>query len=105
MGEVGRKDNEEAYVPEGDRNVDEKLIEFKKKEDAAYQIIADGKTKIYKTRLIEAHQDLQIFKPLEKVFQEKLSLDLMFILDCTGSMGSWIRAAKKELHNIIDFVM
>jgi hypothetical protein len=29
----------------------------------------------------------------------------MFILDCTGSMSSWIKATKKELHNIIDFVM
>jgi hypothetical protein len=67
--------------------VDERFIKFNKKEDVAYQAIADGKTKIYKTRLMEAHQDLQIFKPLEKVFQEKLSLDLMFILDCTGSMG------------------
>lgn len=54
---------------------------------------------------MEAHQDLQIFKPLERVFQEKLSLDLMFILDCTGSMSSWIKAAKQELFNIIDFVM
>lgn len=50
---------------------------------------------MFAIRLQEVHQDLMIFKPLEKVFQQKLSLDLMFILDCTGSMSSWIQAAKK----------
>ena len=29
----------------------------------------------------------------------------MFILDCTGSMGSWIKAAKNEILSIIDFTM
>ncbi len=28
----------------------------------------------------------------------------MFILDCTGSMGSWIKACKKEIISIIDCV-
>ena len=28
----------------------------------------------------------------------------MFILDCTGSMGSWIAASKREITNIIDFI-
>mgnify|MGYP002372681036 CR=1 FL=1 len=32
-------------------------------------------------------------------------MDLMFIMDCTGSMGSWIKAAKQELYNILDYVM
>lgn len=105
VGEADRINREEAYAPDGDRGVDESFLKMKRKEDAAYQTIADAKKKTYATRVMEAHQDLQIFKPLEKVFQEKLSLDLMFILDCTGSMSSWIKAAKQELFNIIDFVM
>jgi hypothetical protein len=35
----------------------------------------------------------------------KRSLDLMFIIDCTASMGTWIEACKKEMRNIIDFVL
>lgn len=48
---------------------------------------------------------MQLFKPLEKIFKSKLSLDLMFIIDCTGSMSSWIKAVKKELYGIIDQVL
>jgi len=32
------------------------------------------------------------------------SLDLMFIMDCTGSMNPWIDAAKKEVKSIIDCI-
>jgi len=32
------------------------------------------------------------------------SLDLMFIMDCTGSMSPWIDAAKKEVKSIIDCI-
>jgi hypothetical protein len=35
---------------------------------------------------------------------ERTELDLMFIMDITGSMASWIEAAKKELFYILDFV-
>ncbi len=28
----------------------------------------------------------------------------MFIMDCTGSMGSWIEACKNELINIVNFI-
>jgi uncharacterized protein YegL len=28
----------------------------------------------------------------------------MLILDCTGSMGAWIKEAKDEINNIIDNV-
>lgn len=83
----------------------EKLLEIKKKEDAVYQGIAANKVKLLDTRVREAHQDLQLFKPLEKIFRSKLSLDLMFIMDCTGSMSSWIKAVKTELYNIIDNVL
>lgn len=32
------------------------------------------------------------------------SLDMMFIIDCTGSMGSWINTCKQEIKAIIDCV-
>lgn len=33
-----------------------------------------------------------------------LTVDIMFIMDCTGSMGSWIDASKREILNIVDEV-
>jgi len=43
--------------------------------------------------------DLKLILP-----QKKETLDLMFIMDCTGSMQSWINATKNELFNIIDTI-
>jgi hypothetical protein len=40
-------------------------------------------------------------EPIRKVIDRK-SLDIMFIMDCTGSMGHWIDAAKREIKSIID---
>jgi hypothetical protein len=40
-------------------------------------------------------------EPIRKAIDRK-SLDLMFIMDCTGSMGPWIDAAKREIKSIID---
>ena len=34
----------------------------------------------------------------------KTSLDLMIVLDCTGSMGSWIKACKEEIKMIINSI-
>jgi hypothetical protein len=45
-----------------------------------------------------------LFKPYESKFFKKSDLDLMFIMDCTSSMSSWISAAKNELKSIIEFV-
>ena len=49
---------------------------------------------------------MRIFKDLSRVDivrkyeMRKNSLDLMFIIDCTGSMGCWIDACKKEIKSI-----
>lgn len=42
--------------------------------------------------------------PLRKVMSRGKSLDVMFIIDCTGSMYSWIEASKKEIKSIIECV-
>jgi vacuole morphology and inheritance protein 14 len=36
---------------------------------------------------------------------EKKSLDLMFIMDCTSSMSSWIRVCKQEIQTIVDRII
>lgn len=50
------------------------------------------------------HQDFQVLAPYERKLFGKANLDLMFIMDCTGSMSSWIFQCQKELGNIIDFI-
>merc|ERR1712038_1731572 len=35
------------------------------------------------------------------ISEKKTQLDLAFVVDCTGSMTSWLEAAKKQMHNIV----
>lgn len=48
--------------------------------------------------------DLIRLEPLRRAMGAGKSLDMMFIIDCTGSMGSWIETCKKEIKAIIDCV-
>lgn len=50
------------------------------------------------------YTDLIRLEPLRRAMGAGKSLDMMFIIDCTGSMGSWIDACKKEIKAIIDCV-
>lgn len=38
------------------------------------------------------------------VKKEKTGIDICFVLDCTGSMGSWISSAKRQIKNIMNKV-
>ena len=49
-------------------------------------------------------QILKSVIPEQEKLLAKLDLDLMFVVDCTGSMGAWIDAIKKELSTIINHV-
>jgi hypothetical protein len=40
------------------------------------------------------------FKMVHSVFVPSFSIDICFLLDCTGSMGSWIEASKKQIRGI-----
>jgi len=40
----------------------------------------------------------------ELVKKMKTGIDICFVMDCTGSMGSWIRKAKESVRNIIERV-
>lgn len=53
-------------------------------------------------RYYSLYQDFQVILPFEKKFLKKANLDLMFIMDCTGSMSSWISKCQEELLNIIN---
>jgi len=49
-------------------------------------------------------QILKNITPEQDKLLLKLDLDLMFIVDCTGSMGAWIDAIKHELSMIISHI-
>jgi hypothetical protein len=50
------------------------------------------------------YQDFSVLNPYYKKLYGDTSLDIMFIVDCTGSMSGWISQVKTELSNIIDFI-
>ena len=50
------------------------------------------------------YADLIRLEPLRRAMGSGKTLDMMFIIDCTGSMGSWINACKQEIRAIIDCV-
>jgi hypothetical protein len=49
-------------------------------------------------------QDYALIEPFEAKVSKKASLDLMFIIDCSGSMSPWIQSVKNEIKNIINFI-
>ena len=49
-------------------------------------------------------EDMDQFKPVYAQFFERHELDLLFIVDCTGSMSSWIEAVKLEIEGIVSAV-
>ena len=50
------------------------------------------------------NEDLSHLAPLEQNMIKNIDLDIMFIMDCTGSMAEWIDACKRELVSIIDII-
>ena len=51
------------------------------------------------------HEDIKRLDTIKKITNSGRSLDMMFIMDCTGSMSSWIRTCKDEIRSIIDGVV
>jgi len=39
-----------------------------------------------------------------KIIESKDSVDICFIMDCTGSMGAWIALCKNKINNVVDVV-
>ena len=50
-------------------------------------------------------EDFKLLEDYEKEIFKNTSLDLMFIMDLTGSMGVWLEEAQKNLKNIIEEIM
>ena len=65
---------------------------------------SDDSSKELLRHLKELNKDLSSLGPLESMINTMMDLDIMFIMDCTGSMASWIEASKKELAIIINCI-
>ena len=48
------------------------------------------------------HEDLNIIKDACRSTLSGGDLDLMFIMDCTSSMSSWISTCQREIMNIVE---
>lgn len=59
---------------------------------------------IFCEQIAKINKDLSRMEPVQKVLFKNNSIDLMFILDCTGSMGSWINACKREINSLLEYV-
>lgn len=55
-------------------------------------------------QLQRAYKDLKTIEPLTEYSYKDNSLDLMFIIDCTDTMGPWIAACRNKIADIINFV-
>ena len=53
------------------------------------------------SQISRINSDLMRIEPIRKAIDKK-SLDLMFIMDCTGSMIPWIDTARREIRSIIN---
>ena len=50
-------------------------------------------------------KDFLVLSEYQKKIYANQELDIMFICDCTGSMDPWILAVKKEIKNIISYII
>ena len=47
-------------------------------------------------------EQMEEAKEKERLAQEMKSLDLMFIMDCTGSMSTYLNRCKDEIYDITE---
>jgi hypothetical protein len=81
--------------------------EFDKYEDSEVEEVDEEvleKLDLFEQRLKQVNKDLLRLEPVRKALFMGQSLDVMFIIDCTGSMASWIEASKKEIKSIIECI-
>ena len=70
-------------------------------------------TKIYKKinnenfykNFSQLQSDFKILEPYQKKLFKNQELDIMFLVDCTGSMQTYINQVKNELNSIIDYIL
>jgi hypothetical protein len=87
--------------PRGGSHIGRPITAIKRK-DSYDEIEVD--TTDLNSQVKKIYKDLIRLEPARRALFARKSLDIMFIIDCTGSMSSWIEASKREIISIIDCV-
>jgi hypothetical protein len=64
----------------------------------------DQNNEEFSRRFTLINQDFSVLEPFQRRLYGDSVLDLMFLVDCTGSMSSWIDTVKTELKKIITYI-
>lgn len=81
-----------------------KVIE--KKQPDQFQItLTENQLTTFNNNFSLLKADFEILEDYEKKFFKDTTLDIMFIMDITGSMGMWLSEAKANITNIINEVI
>ncbi|MCQ2819109.1 MAG: VWA domain-containing protein [archaeon] len=71
-----------------------------------YQIaLSENQLNSFNRNFSQLKNDFSILESYEKKFFKDSSLDVMFIMDITGSMGMWLNEAKENIQNIINEIV
>ena len=76
-------------------NFNKKLTNFQKSQSKSQKEIFDNNFKLLKN-------DFKIIEEYEKLIFKDTSIDIMFIMDLTGSMGIWLNEAKHNIKKITE---
>ena len=75
----------------------------KEKKLTSLQIsLSESQLRNINQKLTQLKNDFSILSEYEKTIFKDTTLDIMFIMDITGSMGMWLKEAKENVTNIID---
>ena len=81
-----------------------KVIE--KKQPDQFQItLTENQLTTFNNNFSLLKADFEILEDYEKKFFKDTTLDIMFIMDITGSMGMWLSEAKANITNIINEII
>jgi hypothetical protein len=98
---LGHKEVFENYIgPKA-----EKKEEFKCCDEESFEEDDLEAQNYFEDNLKRLYTDLKLLEPHNTQSFKGKSLDLCFLMDCTGSMGSWIDICKEEINNIVDYVV
>ena len=84
-------------------SLDKKTGKKQRKELTAFQkSFIEGQKEEFEKNFKILKEDFKFLEEYEKKIFKDTNLDLMFIMDLTGSMGIWLEEAKKSIKDIIE---
>jgi hypothetical protein len=102
--------NSSLKSPKSKKNENSKKIMFPNvknlKVKNSFQVsLSEIQLKNLNEKLTHLKSDLTVLSEYERTIFKDTTLDIMFIMDITGSMGMWLKEAKENITNIIDEII